>query len=255
MKNIKKIADDIYVQKYFDWVGKFNKGQAKQKIQELELQISKTLAAAERACNRHDDCGPMDMASERLEPVYNKVELLKWYLKNPSKKPPFKLMEVFKEKIESQEENKKERDEARQQFEKFPNLVGKQIYWKSEKNRGEMMNGIVAKQKLGRDGKPRYKTVSNWTVPHRLVKKVVTPRNQDKILKNLEKEKVKIKEKKESFKIGQMVEWNSRKCYDPSGKIVGIGRTKLKVQTKSQSKGQWWNVPIKLVTKVNGKKI
>jgi hypothetical protein len=248
---------------YWDFIEKYEssggKSKAKLRIQNLETQIARAMAAAERASIRYDDSGPMEMASEKIEPLEIEVEILKWFLKSPSNKPPKTIMNRFenvqKEKVEQNQYQK----EKRNKFKSYPNLVGKRIFWKSQKTK-ILESGIVLKQFASKwDGKPRYKAKMDngkiWNIPHEHVKKIVMPKDHEKIVKNIEKEKLKIKDKKESFSIGQFIEWNSKKCRNPRGKIISIGRTKLKVQTVDQSKGQWWNIPISLITKVDGKKI
>jgi hypothetical protein len=258
VESILKNAVDHIVEKYFKWVNKFNKGTARQKVNDLQNMIDRTMAAASRASERYDDSGPIELASEKVEPWQNQIDLLNWYIKNSDKKPPKKLLDAFTVIIEGRNQAKQERQEKQKTLNKYPSLIGKRIFWKSIKIM-KMENGIVIQQRSGRDLKPKYKVKTDnrgiWNVPHSLVKKIVAPRSGEDVVKKHLEQKQKLKEKVQSFKIGQKVEWNSKKCRNPIGKIVGIGRTKLKIQTVDQFKIGLWLVPIRLIIKVDGKKI
>ena len=201
------------------------------------------MGRAQRQEMRRDwDGSKIEQAQERTRKQQNEIELLQWYLKNPKRKPPREMLDEFKEILSDIEESKQFRLERQKKFEKFENLVGKRIYWQSQRT-GQVENGIVIKQKPGKwEGKPRYKTDTGWTVPHELIKNIVTPRKDD-TLKKLKK--------KQEVEIGQMIEWNSRKNADPKGKVISVGRSKAQVQTKAGI----WNVPFTLITKIDGRKV
>lgn len=252
------------LEQYHHWVSKFNKGTAKQEIQKLENIINRVMSKAERDSLKYDDSGPIELANEKLELILVKVELLKFYLKYPTGNPPRNLLKDYENVLQSKQREKRDRQymkglgelerkdqKQREQFSKFPSLIGKRIYWKSKKL-GKEMFGIVVSQKKGVDWKPRYKVMLDsgqiWNVPHCLVKSIISPRGEsNKVVKKFEEQKQKFKK----FKIGQIVEWKSKKTSTPKGRIVEIGRTKLRVDKD----GVIWTVPFSLVTKINGQKI
>lgn len=248
-------ADVSALDAYWGVVSNLDKAKALKIIQACENKIARIMNAAMRSARRHEDAGPMDIAHERCEPMQVRLELLQWWLKNPKKAPPKELLERLKYVLEHKQSTMEYKQEKKEAFNKYPNIVGKTITWKSKY--GDDKEGTVLKQLPGRwGGGPRYKVRTEegvWTVPHELVKKFITPKNLDKVLKGLDKDKEKKQQALQSFKAGDIVAWNSKRAHAVmKGKVVKVGRARISALVEG---GGVWRIPLSLIISVNGKKL
>jgi hypothetical protein len=235
-------------QKYWDLVSKFKtKLDLDGEIKKLEMKLEQMRLQGMRAARRAEDAGPMDIMWERMQPIENRVNLLKWFVKNPKKLPPKDIMDIFASEEKSKEEHNEYKKQRQEKLSKFPSMVGGKISFKDRS--GKIIIGTVIKQIPGKySDEPKYKTDIGWTVPHALVKKFDKPTaaGATKIADELKKKK----DLSKSMKSGQSVEWNSIKAGgSKKGEIVSVGRSKIKVQVGLAV----WTVPISLITKVDGK--
>jgi len=237
-------------QKYWDLVAKFKtKLVLDGEIKKLEMKLEQMRLRGMRAARRADDAGPMDIMWERMQPLENRMNLLKWFAKNPKKLPPKELMDTFEELEKEKEESAQYKQKRKEDLSKFPNMVGGTITFKDRG--GKKIIAKVLKQLPGKySNEPKYKTDSGWTVPHGLVLKFTKPTSSDVAKVNSDNQKK--KEFMKSMKPGQTAEWESKKLGKTmKGEIIAAGRSKVKINVD----GSVWTVPVPLITKVDGKKV
>jgi len=239
--------------------------ELKEEITKLQAKIDARNEAARRREQRaHGDLDgtAFEMAYDRNRPSEIKISLIKHYLEHGSKPLPKELQEEV-DRMQEDEAYKSEHKEKRQEEkEKYADLVGKVITWKSRKNFGKEMSARVVSVKAGRQG-IKVKTDTGWRVPVSLITKSTEPPKGEK-----NKELVTAKDL-----IGKTVSWKTKyrpgewksvrgvpgarmqrsapPGYDPakgtaSGRVESTKGSKVVVGS--------WRIPLPLVLDVDGKK-
>ena len=232
---------------YTDWIGKFDSTKAKKLSVALKAKIDRMWAQGNRSARRHEDAGPLDIMSERIAPLQNKLDLLLFYLKGVD--APKAVRNEFEQHAKDSESTQAFKQQRLAKFSKYPSLVGKEIHWVSK---GQKYQGIVNKQAPGKwSDEPMYRVqigTMRWKIPHRMVTKTVTPKGNPLAAQQNQANKAKVAV--QAFKPGQKVTWNSKRMgKEVTGSLTKIGRTKVKVDVN----GSMWTVPLSLVTKIDGK--
>jgi hypothetical protein len=238
--------------------------ELKDEITKLQTKIDARNAAAVRREQRaHGDLDgtAIEAAYDRNRPLEIKISLIKHYLEHGDKPLPEELQKEV-EDIQGDIAYKSEYKEKQQkEKEKYADLVGKMITWKSKKNFGKEMSARVVSVKAGRQG-IKVKTDTGWRVPVSLITKSTEPPKGEK-----NKELVTAKDL-----IGKTVSWKTK--YRPGFRAVrgfpgarmersappgydsAKGTASGKVESTKGSKvvvGSW-RIPLPLILDVNGKK-
>ncbi len=217
-----------------------NPVRAQDTINKLHSKIERAMAAAHRRAYRVEDSGPVDQASERMQPLQTIIMALEWFKINGASEPTGALKTALSEFRLGHDRASSGVD--RTTGDAFPDLVGKTITFRNKQK--VLMTSVVVSQRLRRkSGEMAYKTANGWKIPHRLILSIAeTPKTMEKALD--------LREMMVRNSFGKTISWRSRRLGTPEGRVTNVGRTKVTVEVPG-SRGVW-RVPFSIITKVDG---